>query len=140
MNHGPACSVPKDFKNHVRLTPATRDDYPLIQNMARFYAYDLSKECEHLANNWHLPTDDLAGSFDFRSYFEESSRAAYLIRVQEDITGFVLINQYTLDPKNHWSMGEFFILGRYQRKGVGQEGSLSGMENPSGTLGGCCHS
>lgn len=27
------------------------NDYPMIQNMARFYVYDMSKECGHISDD-----------------------------------------------------------------------------------------
>ena len=94
-------------------------DYPMVQNMARFYVYDLSKTCGHLSDAWHLPSDGLFESFDFKSYFTEDTRRAYLIKVNGAVAGFVLINQETQRTPGQWNMGEFFILGQYQNKGIG---------------------
>lgn len=77
----------------ISLHPASIDDYPMIQNMARFYVYDLSKVCGHISDEWRLPADGLFESFDFKNYFEENSRRAYLIKVHDDVAGFVLLNQ-----------------------------------------------
>ena len=104
----------------ISLHPASIDDYPMIQNMARFYVYDLSKECGHISDEWCLPADGLFESFDFKNYFQENSRRAYLIKVQDDLAGFVLLNQEVIYEDSDWNIGEFFILGRYQGFGVGK--------------------
>lgn len=111
----------KKFSPTVTLEPAMLNEYPMIQNMARFYVYDLSKECGHISDEWRLPANGLFESFDFKNYFEEDSRRAYLIKVYGDIAGFILLNQVTTNNSNDWNIGEFFILGRYQGNGIGKQ-------------------
>lgn len=106
--------------NGLKIEKATIDDYPTIQNLARFYVYDLSRECGFTSDGWAIPPDGLYESFDFKHYFEESSREAYLIKVQDEIAGFILLNQEGLYPETNWNVGEFFILARFQNKGIGQ--------------------
>ncbi|HXF90771.1 MAG TPA: hypothetical protein VNJ29_02445 [Candidatus Nitrosotenuis sp.] len=48
-----------DLTQHIQLIHATLDDYPTIQNMARFYVYDLSRECGFISEDWSLPSDGL---------------------------------------------------------------------------------
>ena len=64
----------KKFAPAVTVKPASINDYPMIQNMARFYVYELSKECGHLSDDWRLPVDGLFESFDFKNYFEENKK------------------------------------------------------------------
>ena len=111
----------KQFPPIVTLVTASIDDYPLIQNMARFFVYDMSKECGHISDEWRLPPDGLYESFDFKSYFEDKSRRSYLIKVYDEVAGFVLLNKVTTEEKNDWNMGEFFILGKFQGEGVGKQ-------------------
>jgi len=110
----------KKFAPAVTLQPGGISDYPMIQNMARFYVYDLSKECGHISDDWCLPADGLFESFDFKNYFEESSQKAYLVKVYDDVAGFILLNQAVTCKDSGWNVGEFFILGRYQGQGVGR--------------------
>jgi predicted acetyltransferase len=101
------------------LVPASLEDYPIIQNMARFYVYDLSRSCGFISKDWALPESGLYESFDFKNYFVEDSRRAYLIKVGDELAGFVLLNRVCLDPYSDWNMGEFFILAKFQGIGVG---------------------
>ena len=41
------------------LIPATLEDYPKIQNMARFYVYEMSHECGLNSTDWASPADEL---------------------------------------------------------------------------------
>lgn len=88
--------------------------------MARFYVYDLSKYCGFSSKDWAIPADGLYESFDFKHYFEDPTRKAFLIKVNEDLAGFVLLNQIGRLPETQWNMGEFFILGRFQGKHIGR--------------------
>jgi hypothetical protein len=47
------------MKNNIEIIPATIKDYPAIQNMARFYVYDLSRSCGFISNEWNIPADGL---------------------------------------------------------------------------------
>lgn len=102
----------------IQIIEATLDDYPCIQNMARFYVYDLSRECGSISSDWAMPEDGLYESFDFKNYFTDPSRKAYLVKVYDEIAGFVLLNQATEDPENTWNMGEFFVIAKFQGQGI----------------------
>lgn len=114
--------MPKDNVLRGQITPqfvlqeATVKDYPTIQNMARFYVYDLSRYCE-----WSIPQDGLFESFNFKSYFEDSDRLALIIKVKEELAGFVLINSVTELPDTQWNIGEFFILAKFQERKLGTQ-------------------
>lgn len=103
----------------INIIPATLSDYPMIQNMARLYVYDLSRECGFISPDWALPPDGLYESFDFKDYFQNSDKRVFLIRSDQEIAGFILLDQSGLFPETTWNMGEFFVLAKFQNKGVG---------------------
>lgn len=105
----------------VSIIKATIDDYPRIQNIARFYVYDLSRDCGSISSDWAIPEDGLYECFDFKNYFEEPSRKAYLIKVYDEIAGFFLLNQTTENSVNTWNMGEFFIIAKFQGQGIANQ-------------------
>ena len=104
-----------------KIIPATLKDYPTIQNMARFYVYDLSRDCGFISGEWELPANGLYESFDFKSYFQDDTKKAFLIKVEKELAGFALIDQCKINPKTNWNIGEFFILAKFQGKGIGKE-------------------
>jgi predicted acetyltransferase len=104
----------------AKLIPATLKDYPTIQNMARFYVYEMSRECGLNSADWACPIDGLYESFDFKHYFTDTDRKAYLVNVNEELAGFVLIYPTGKQPNIQWHMGEFFILARFQQRGIGR--------------------
>lgn len=66
-----------------------------------------------------MPADGLYESFDFKDYFQDSDKRAFLIKVDQETAGFVLLNQSGLFSETTWNMGEFFVLAKFQNKGVG---------------------
>jgi predicted acetyltransferase len=108
----------RKFEPTVSIIQATMDDYPRIQNMARFYVYDISRECGSISSDWAIPENGLYECFDFKSYFEEPSRKAYFVRVYDEIAGFVLLDNEVKNPDNTINMGEFFIIAKFQGQGI----------------------
>jgi predicted acetyltransferase len=104
---------------NINIVTATLADYPVIKNMARFYAYDLSRQCGFISKEWMIPPDGLYTGLDVKNYFEDPTRRAYLIRVGEELAGFVLLNSLGSSASTEWNMGEFFILAKFQGKGIG---------------------
>jgi predicted acetyltransferase len=102
---------------NIILKPATLNDYPTLQNMARFYVYDLSRTCGFISDEWNIPHNGLYESFDFKRYFDEKNRHPFLVYIGNELAGFALIQK----KEKIWSMEEFFILAKFQGKGVGKE-------------------
>ena len=108
----------KKFEPKISIVQATMGDYPRIQNMARFYVYDISRECGSISSDWAIPENGLYECFDFKNYFEEPSRKAYLVKVYDEIAGFVLLDNEVKNPDNTINMGEFFIIAKFQGQGI----------------------
>ncbi|WP_338453498.1 hypothetical protein [Candidatus Bealeia paramacronuclearis] len=107
----------------ITLQKLTLQDYPLIQNMARFYVYDMSRDCGS-QEGWELPADGLYECIDLKSYFIKDDRIAYLISAENETAGFALLNKVGAAPYVDWNMGEFFILAKFQRRGFGKESAF----------------
>ena len=101
------------FGPNIKLVPATLTDYPTIQNMARFYVYDRTAYM-----GWECPESGLFECIDFKHYFETPDEEAFLIRVNNEIAGFVLLDKMHLLEPVDWNMGEFFVLAKFQGKGI----------------------
>lgn len=108
---------------NVQLVKASISDYPTIQNMARFYVYDMSRYCGRLpgALDWSCPEDGLYECFDLKPYFVEPDRHAFFIKVDSEKAGFVLVNKLGSTPDVDWNVGEFFIVAKFQGTGLGEE-------------------
>src|SRR3990167_5062439 len=103
-----------------KLIEATLADYPVIKNMARFYVYDMSRYCGFISKEWACPEDGLYESYDFKQYVEDPTRKAFLIRLENELAGFALLNKTGTTPDIDWNMGEFFILAKFQGQRIGE--------------------
>lgn len=104
----------------IDLIPATLEDYPVIQNMARFYAYDMSRYCGRELEGWEFPKNGLYECSDFKKYLEGKNNHPFIIRVDNELAGFVFVNKLEVMPEVDYNMGEFFIVAKFQRCGVGR--------------------
>lgn len=109
--------------NHViQIIPANLPDYPTIQNMARFYVYDISRYCGFISKEWALPQDGLYECFDLRKYFVDTDKKAYLVKLEDsELVGFVLLDKQSTSGNIDYNIGEFFVLVKFQGQGIASE-------------------
>jgi len=99
----------------IEVSPAAIDDKALIQRMMELYQYDLSE--------FEASDVDSHGCFGYSyldHYWKEKARHPFIVRVDNKLAGFVLVNRHTYLPENEWSIAEFFIMRKYRRRGVGK--------------------
>ena len=102
----------------ITLVKATKEDKDTIQNLGRFYVYEMSRYCGFLPT-WETPSNGLFECIDLSSYCEKLDRHAFLVKVDDELAGFALINKVGSTPDVDWNVGEFFIVSKFQGKGVG---------------------
>ncbi len=99
----------------VDVSRASAEDKSVIQRMLELYEYDFSEFEE---------TDlDSHGCFGYPFldlYWIEDTRHPFLVRVDGNLAGFVLVNQKTYLPSSQWAISEFFIMRKYRRQGIGK--------------------
>ncbi len=90
----------------------------VLRNLMELYQYDFSE----------LSGDDVNehGLFDYRYldlYWIEEKREPFIILVDNNIAGFVLVNGHLVHSTNPntKALAEFFILRKYRRRGIGKE-------------------
>lgn len=103
----------------IKISKASFEDKEIIQNLGRFYVYDMSRYCGFL-EGWSSPSNGLYECFDFSRYWEESDRYPFLVQVDKELAGFALVNKIGSVPEIDWNMAEFFIIAKFQRKGLGR--------------------
>ena len=110
------------------LIELTESDYTLIQNLIRFYVYDMSEFM-----GWPCPENGLFGGVDDQPYYfgripdnpdalwpEGWTGLGYKIMVDGEIAGFCLVRLFNKDGVQLNDIGEFFILRKFRRHGLGQ--------------------
>lgn len=101
------------------IIPAILTDYPIIQKMWPFYVYDLSRECG-FTKGWKCPIDPSFIPDDIIPYFNDVNKKSFLINVSDVLAGFIFINKLEVIPDIDFYLSEFFILAKFQNKGIGK--------------------
>lgn len=69
-----------DKKFKIKLIPALKEDKEIIQNLGRFYVYDMSRYCGFL-KGWETPSNGLYECIDLSRYWDEPNRYPFLIKL-----------------------------------------------------------
>jgi RimJ/RimL family protein N-acetyltransferase/predicted acetyltransferase len=102
--------------NEIKLVPASIDDYPILQNMSNFYAYDISEYMQ-----WSQAEDGtLDIGLDFIKYWQVEDCYPFLIRYQDELVGFAIVDKQGTDNTIDFNMAQFFILRKFKNKGIGR--------------------
>ncbi len=103
----------------VELSRVRPDEVPILRRLMQLYLYDLAT-----IDGWDIGDDGHYGTAErIERYWTEPERHAFLVRADGKLAGFVLVRrgaQATDDPDAH-EVSEFFVLGRYRRRGVGEQ-------------------
>jgi predicted acetyltransferase len=100
----------------VEILNASIDDKSLLQKMMELYQHDLSE-----FTKTNLDKHGYFGYSYLDNYWAEPSRYPFLVRVDGQLAGFVLVNQFTCLPASQYSLAEFFILRKYRKYGIGRK-------------------
>jgi predicted acetyltransferase len=102
----------------IKTSPARVEERPILRRLMELYQYDFSE----------FDQADIGplGLYDYPyldHYWVENGREPYLVRVNGQLAGFVLVSQYNyLSPgKDTWAISEFFIMRKYRHRGVGEQ-------------------
>ncbi len=107
----------------VKLIPADIKSKPVIKNLARFYVYELSRYSgEDIPESGLFEADE--ASFHYDHYWNKPGYYPFIIRVDNQLAGFVLINKKGSSKKVNWHLVEFYILASFQNKGIGRQIAL----------------
>jgi len=103
-------------KSEARIEAATPADFPTVKNLVPYYIYDLS---EHLG--WSCNAEGrYDGCDDLPDYWEKEDHHPFLIRAGNEIAGFAMVRPYPDEP-DRMEIGEFFVLRKFKRRGIGRE-------------------
>lgn len=105
--------------NEIKILEAALTDYPTIQNMARFYVYDMS-EYLGMEDGWAIPENGLYECIDFRKYWDDKHAHPFLIYYKNEMVGFVIVDTKGSDQQVNFNMAQFFILRKFKAKGIGR--------------------
>ncbi len=99
----------------ITVTTPTRPERELIRRMMELYLHDFSE-----FDGTDLDAHGVFGYGDLDYFWFEATHAAFIIRVEGQLGGFVLVDNEVVIDGNERSITEFFILRKYRRQGVGR--------------------
>ena len=106
--------------DRVTLRQVPESQMQIITNLIQLYKYDFSGFAELGSHSGEVGSD---GRFVYEghdSYWREAGRFALTVQADGRLAGFVLVNRWSaLNRELDHSVGEFFVLRKYRRIGVG---------------------
>lgn len=105
----------------VSLVEATAAQRPLLERLLQLYLHDFSERAPRGTPWGEVDTNGLfAYPPTLDPYWREPGHLPLLIRDDDRVAGFVLLNrQSVLDHPVDRAVAEFFVLRKYRRAGVG---------------------
>jgi predicted acetyltransferase len=100
---------------NVELAEVTEDNAEVVRNLSRYYVYDLSEY-----TRWLCRADGVVGCRDFDDYWTLPGHAAFIVKVDGEPAGFALVDDKGNAPETQYNVGEFFIMRKHRRRGVGE--------------------
>ncbi|MEO8963747.1 MAG: GNAT family N-acetyltransferase [Gammaproteobacteria bacterium] len=112
----------------VKLVPASIDEYPIIQNMASYYAYDMS---EYMG--WAQQNDGTHNvGMDYSKYWKAENTFPFIIKYQEELAGFVIVDKNVSDLSNDFNIAQYFVLRKFIRRGLAKHIAFQCFDKFSG--------
>jgi predicted acetyltransferase len=99
--------------NRIEIRLATIEQKAVIERLAQLYVHDLSEFM-----GWDCPYDGVFAVRDM-SCFWRPGNYALLLYSPSHLVGFVLIDRRGANPEADYNMGEFFIMRKFRRQGIG---------------------
>lgn len=108
----------------IELLPAALEEKTTIINLARFYVYELSRY-KNDDKDSAFPEDGLYEAFEtcfeFEKYWSNPKYFPFIIRVDNELAGFVMVNKHGSSKEIDWFLAEFFVVAKFQDIGVGRK-------------------
>lgn len=105
----------------VELSKATIAEKPIVDNLSQFYLYEFSQYMPSLQLEEHCGL--YHGLPDLDAYWDDPNREPFIIRVDGELAGFVLVKKGVADEPHQ--IGEFFVMQKFGGKGIGTSAAKS---------------
>ena len=103
---------------HIEITPAAETERPILRQLMELYLYDFSE-----FDGADIGPSGCYGYPYLDHYWVEPARTPFLVRVDGNLAGFVLVarHNYLTGGDDTWVLAEFFIMRKYRLQGVGEQ-------------------
>ena len=115
---------------NIELRQACLEDREILSNLLEKYDYEFSQY-----DNRDVNKLGLYGYKYLDYYWTEEKRWAYFIVVDQKLSGFIMVNDYSEveDRKTDFVISEFFVMYKYRRLGVGRQAFFKVLQLHKGT-------
>lgn len=104
----------------LELKPVKLEEKEILRNLLEKYDYEFSQY-----DNRDVNPLGLYGYGYLDHYWTDKSRWAYFILADDNLAGFVMVNDHPdVKGKIDYAMSEFFVMHKYRRSGVGRYAAL----------------
>src|SRR3954454_18720729 len=109
----------------IALTPATREQRVVLDNLMQLYTYDWSE-----LGPLDVGEDGRFADYPLAAYWQDDWRHPLLLSVDGKLAGFALVSARSrlTGAAGVFDMAEFFVLRRYRRQGVGTAAARAAFE------------
>ena len=114
----------------IEMVEAGEDMKSVVLNLGLYYIYDFSETL-----GFRCPDSGLFGTGCFEQYWSEPDRWPFLVKVDGELAGFVFVGPDGTQAESQYDVGEFFVLRKFRKRGVGQRGWRSTSSTVSGAGG-----
>ena len=97
----------------LEIIKASKADQEIIQNLARFYIYDLSEFQKR-----KCPDNGLYEDEDYISFWTVKGHHPFLIKYESELAGFVLMEEGGSSEDIDYNIAEFFIIRKFRKQGL----------------------
>jgi predicted acetyltransferase len=114
----------------------SREDKPLLENLIQLYQYDFSEMSRGDPQHGNVKEDGRFYNIDLDAYYTQAEHHEYLVRVDGEIAGFVLVSpgrSFRDADESVWWIDEFFVMRKYRRLGVGEHVATTLFDRFPGT-------
>ena len=103
----------------INIAVARPDQRGVLENLMQLYVHDFSEFWAGL-DRGYLSSDGRFDPYPLDAYWQEAGRVPLLLRADDHLAGFALLNTHTHsgDPCDR-NMAEFFVARKYRRSGFG---------------------
>lgn len=102
---------------HISVESATEIDRPILVNLIQLYLYDFTGFKE-----WDVQEDGRFQDYGLDGCWTSDGRHPFLIRADGKLAGFSIVDgrSHLTEERGIWEVTDFFVLRRYQKRGVGE--------------------
>lgn len=113
----------------IELNLVSVDEKEILKNLLEKYDYEFSQWNHRDVNKLGLYGYDYLDC-----YWTEPNRFAYFIMVENQLAGFVMVNDYpeVEDEVTDFVIAEFFVMYKYRKKGVGKKAAFAVFDKHHG--------